>query len=373
MAVSARTYFVVTSDGQQGPFDRAGLREALAAGRIANNDQVRTGLGTPVGHVSQVLAASSDRTTSARTTHVSTSGPPIGLIIAGSALAVGLAWLLWPQRAPVQVIDDPTPRPATQPNPTPAPAHKPVPEPAPAPVPEPTAAPTPPKPSTPPVPAPRPKPAPAQPPIAVSAASLPFRLSDKESGSFRQSSFGGCAWLPTGPLGTISQLRIPGASGLRLEWSTTDRPNELWFSARLGWVGQDKATRVIAYKFSSDNSIMTSFRFGIDQERGSGIHLASIDKNGAFTPGKSLADTTTNGDVVLHLTCGTTAREHTRMDCWWNPPRGPLGQPHATQRIAGLIPQQVIIYTTNKAIKTSEAMLYLADLRIAGSYADLGR
>ncbi len=58
---SPRIYFVLTLRGQVGPFDRTGLRNALADGDIQGSDQVRTAGGKPLGPVNEVLQRSSDR------------------------------------------------------------------------------------------------------------------------------------------------------------------------------------------------------------------------------------------------------------------------------------------------------------------------
>lgn len=55
------TFFVISAQGESGPYDRAGLRAALADGTISARDQVRTAFGSSLGSVQRVLARDSDR------------------------------------------------------------------------------------------------------------------------------------------------------------------------------------------------------------------------------------------------------------------------------------------------------------------------
>jgi hypothetical protein len=57
--VNGRRFYVIVADGERGPFSHDELREALNAREITLRDQVRSGMGTALGTVSEVLARSS--------------------------------------------------------------------------------------------------------------------------------------------------------------------------------------------------------------------------------------------------------------------------------------------------------------------------
>lgn len=137
----ARTYFVLTTRGQLGPFDRSELREALRAGEVAAADQVRSALGSPRGSVAQVLRADSDRI---RTREPGSAAPPatgggalrgpVPIVIAVLGLVVIAVLALSsemnatpppPSPAPVQATPSPPPAPAPEVR-SPAPAPAPV-------------------------------------------------------------------------------------------------------------------------------------------------------------------------------------------------------------------------------------------------------
>lgn len=54
---AAKTIFVITLQGDRGPFSRADLVEALRAGEVQREDQARSAFGRPLGTVAQVLSA----------------------------------------------------------------------------------------------------------------------------------------------------------------------------------------------------------------------------------------------------------------------------------------------------------------------------
>ncbi len=53
--MDVRRYYVVTGVGEQGPFRLSELREALASGTFSGSEPVRTGMGTMLGSVDEVL------------------------------------------------------------------------------------------------------------------------------------------------------------------------------------------------------------------------------------------------------------------------------------------------------------------------------
>lgn len=144
----ARDYYIITSRGERGPVDRAGLRELLAGDEIDGEDQVRNAFGRPMGTVAQVLANPSDRHGSPgrvhpppQRTHPEAPRPraiPLGGVVA--ALLLVMAGAIWfATRNSEEPL--PPPEPAATPA-VPAPASAvPVSPPA-APIPELAAAPT---------------------------------------------------------------------------------------------------------------------------------------------------------------------------------------------------------------------------------------
>jgi hypothetical protein len=52
-----RRFYVISSRGEQGPFSVEELNEELSAGRVSSMQQVRTGMGTMLGTVREVLTA----------------------------------------------------------------------------------------------------------------------------------------------------------------------------------------------------------------------------------------------------------------------------------------------------------------------------
>lgn len=156
------TFFVISAQGESGPYDRAGLRAALADGTISARDQVRTAFGSPLGSVQRVLARDSDRP--AVPPAPPQPEPPrsganhLMLLGAGLVVVLGLLALLGvgrsgaPERTgapPAPAITPPTPMPKPAPAPVPAPPQETAPAPLPVPL------------KPPPEPAPPPAPAPA--------------------------------------------------------------------------------------------------------------------------------------------------------------------------------------------------------------------
>jgi len=58
--MNGRRYYVVSSTGEQGPFSREELQEALVSRSVMAHDQVRSALGSTIGTVEEVLAKPSD-------------------------------------------------------------------------------------------------------------------------------------------------------------------------------------------------------------------------------------------------------------------------------------------------------------------------
>jgi hypothetical protein len=57
--MNGRRFYVIVAEGERGPFSHEELREALEAREITQRDQVRSGMGTALGTVGEVLARSS--------------------------------------------------------------------------------------------------------------------------------------------------------------------------------------------------------------------------------------------------------------------------------------------------------------------------
>lgn len=151
------TFFVISAQGESGPYDRAGLRAALTDGTISARDQVRTAFGSSLGSVQHVLARDSDRP-AAPPAPPHTEPPRSGanhLVLLGAGLVVilGLLALLGVGRGEAPERTGAPPAPAITP-PTPMPKPAPVPAPTPAPTPISAPAPAPPRTASPPAPVP---------------------------------------------------------------------------------------------------------------------------------------------------------------------------------------------------------------------------
>ena len=53
--MDVRRFYVISPRGERGPFSVEELHEELAAGRITSTQQVRTGMGTMLGNVREVI------------------------------------------------------------------------------------------------------------------------------------------------------------------------------------------------------------------------------------------------------------------------------------------------------------------------------
>jgi hypothetical protein len=398
MAESVRTFFVVTTAGQVGPFDRAELRAALRDGTVTATDQVRSGLGTPMGMVEQVLASRSDRTSSVRTTQPLRGANHAGLIVAGAALAVGLTWLLWPSGRPIQVVGNP-PEEATRPVEPPKPnvPSKPVEPPKPS---VPSKPVEPPKPSVPSKPVEPPKPSvpskPVEPPkhIPPPAAERPVvpSLPDPAASPTPQAPFfihlhgshdatpGVCtiqtkgkpAWQQTGPLGSQPQLRLAPSDRLEIQLAQSTQLAGFWLSTRLAWIGPQKKDRLIALRLRRDDSDFTSFRFGQIDERPVGLQFIKMQKNYSVTYSRAFDTPTAGGHLLAHLAIQRQPRQAATADIWWNAPPGPLGEPHGTLQMGDITADLLRVVVVNNNANPADSIFFMSDLRIAATYEGLG-
>lgn len=135
---AAKTYYVITLQGDRGPFNRADLIEAVHAGEVRREDQARSAFGRPLGTVAQVLGSpTSDRAPISRMAPPpvppgNASRPwlvPLMIALVVIALVAGLMMARAPASTPAA---SPQPLPTEPDKPSPA-APKPAPtKPAPA-------------------------------------------------------------------------------------------------------------------------------------------------------------------------------------------------------------------------------------------------
>jgi len=115
-APATPTFFVITTRGQLGPYNHAGLRDALSRGEVAVGDQVRTPFGSPLGSVGRVLQRDSqapppEAITPSSPQPASLPWPAIiGIGVAVVAVTAGTL-VLWRPVQPVQPVpvDQPPP------------------------------------------------------------------------------------------------------------------------------------------------------------------------------------------------------------------------------------------------------------------------
>jgi hypothetical protein len=123
----AKSYYIITLQGERGPFNRADLHEAVQLGEVHVGDQVRNAFGRQLGTVEQVLnGPASDRAATAKTEPrvVAQSTERPWLIPAIIAVVVGLSCLglatlrgapepsTQPPESPAQPPEPPAPPPA---------------------------------------------------------------------------------------------------------------------------------------------------------------------------------------------------------------------------------------------------------------------
>src|ERR1043165_5733772 len=94
--MNARRFYVLNDHGETGPFDEDELRAAVQEGLIAATDHVRSGMGTAMGTVDQVLAGVPPAQTDApvedpgqtsRARHASDRWSVVILVVVGVVLA----------------------------------------------------------------------------------------------------------------------------------------------------------------------------------------------------------------------------------------------------------------------------------------------
>lgn len=125
---AAKLYYVITLKGDLGPYSRGDLIDALRAGEVRGEDQVRTAFGRQLGTVAQLASApTSDRTVIRREPPRPAARPWLVPLLVGLAV-VGLVAALWASRGG----GDPYPD-APAPEPLPAQPVAPTAQPAPAP------------------------------------------------------------------------------------------------------------------------------------------------------------------------------------------------------------------------------------------------
>jgi regulation of enolase protein 1 (concanavalin A-like superfamily) len=71
MPPAPRTFYVITTRGDVGPYTRAELREQLQSGAVRSGDQVRNAFGRPLGTVAEAMSDASSSRTPAH------AGPPV--------------------------------------------------------------------------------------------------------------------------------------------------------------------------------------------------------------------------------------------------------------------------------------------------------
>lgn len=87
---AAKTYYVITLQGDRGPYCRADLQEAAQAGEVQREDQVRSAFGRPLGTVAQVLSTpASDRAPVGRS-----KTPPARPVVDSQAQPASRPWLV---------------------------------------------------------------------------------------------------------------------------------------------------------------------------------------------------------------------------------------------------------------------------------------
>lgn len=109
---AAKLYYVITLKGDLGPYSRADLIDALRAGEVRGEDQVRTAFGRQLGTVSQLTSApASDRSVVRRDPPRPAARPWLVPLLVGVAV-VGLVAALWAARGGGDPhIDAPAPEP----------------------------------------------------------------------------------------------------------------------------------------------------------------------------------------------------------------------------------------------------------------------
>lgn len=131
---AAKTYYVITLQGDRGPYSRADLIEAVQAGEVRREDQARSAFGRPLGPVGQLLnAPTSDRAPIGRSKNapaqpsVRPEGRPwrVPLLIA-LVVVILVAALMAARPAAEPATPPPETTPRTAPQATPAPSQAPV-------------------------------------------------------------------------------------------------------------------------------------------------------------------------------------------------------------------------------------------------------